>query len=128
MRNVFDTAGTLLNGKPSSAWTAQGNRAIVANALDYAIERKLLGINPVKTVKWKPPKAAQEVDRRCVVNPTQARRLLAAVLRQSPSGPRLAAFFAVIYYAGLRPEEALGDSGEDDTAETARADDDNGKG
>jgi hypothetical protein len=24
-----------------------------------------------------------------------------------PSGPRLAAFFAVIYYAALRPEEAV---------------------
>jgi len=26
---------------------------------------------------------------------------------QAPSGPRLVAFFAVIYYAGLRPEEAV---------------------
>jgi integrase len=48
-----------------------------------------------------------EVDRRCVVNHTQARRLLNAVRQQMPSGPRLAAFFAVIYYAALRPEEAV---------------------
>jgi integrase len=107
MRSVLDAAGTLLDGKPAAAWTAQGNRAIVANALEYAVERKLLDSNPVKTVKWKPPKAAQEVDRRCVVNPAQARRLLAAVREQSPSGPRLVAFFAIIYYAGLRPEEAV---------------------
>lgn len=107
MRSVLDVAGTLLDGKPASAWTAQGNRAIVANALEYAVERKLLGTNPVKTVKWKPPQATQEVDRRSVVNPAQARRLLAAVRRRSPSGPRLIAFFAVIYYAGLRPEEAV---------------------
>jgi integrase len=107
MRSVLDAAGTLLDGKPAAAWTAQGNRAIVANALEYAVERKLLGTNPVRAVKWKPPKAAQEIDRRCVVNPAQARRLLAAVRGQSPSGPRLVAFFAVIYYAGLRPEEAV---------------------
>jgi integrase len=107
MRRVLDTAGTLLNGKPAAAWTAQGNRAIVANALEYAIERKLLDSNPVRTVKWKPARAAQEIDRRCVVNPAQARRLLAAVREQSPSGPRLVAFFAVVYYAGLRPEEAV---------------------
>ena len=107
MRSVLDAAGTLLNGRPASAWTAQGNRAIVANALDYAVERKLLDRNPVKTVKWKPPKATQEVDRRCVINHKQARRLLGAVRKQSPSGPRLVAFFAVIYYAGLRPEEAV---------------------
>jgi integrase len=37
----------------------------------------------------------------------QARRLLAAVRKQSPSGPRLVAFYAVMYYAGLRPEEAV---------------------
>jgi len=107
MRSVLDAAGTLLDGRPASAWTAQGNRAILANALDYAVERKLLGLNPVKTARWKPPKATQDVDRRCVVNHAQARRLLTAVREQSPSGPRLAAFFAVIYYAGLRPEEAV---------------------
>jgi integrase len=107
MRNMLDAGGTLLSGKPAAAWTAQGNRAIVANALEYAVERKLLGTNPVKTVKWKPPKATQEIDRRCVVNPAQARRLLASVRHQLPSGPRLVAFFAVLYYAGLRPEEAV---------------------
>jgi len=107
MRSVLDAAGTLLDGKPAAAWTGQTNRQIVANALEYAVERKLLAANPVKAVKWKPPKAAQEVDRRCVVNPAQARRLLAAVRGQSPGGPRLVAFFAVIYYTGLRPEEAV---------------------
>jgi integrase len=48
-----------------------------------------------------------EVDRRSVVNHAQARRLLKAVRGQVPSGPRLVAFYAVIYYAGLRPEEAV---------------------
>ena len=35
------------------------------------------------------------------------RRLLDAVRAQLPSGPRLVAFLAVIYYAALRPEEAV---------------------
>jgi integrase len=47
------------------------------------------------------------VDRRSVVNPRQARALLEAVRAQQPSGARLVAFFAVMYYAGLRPEEAI---------------------
>ena len=47
------------------------------------------------------------MDRRSVVNPRQARALLDAVCAQRPSGPRLVAFFAVMYYAGLRPEEAI---------------------
>ena len=42
-----------------------------------------------------------------MVNPRQARALLAAVRAQKPSGPRLVAFFGVMYYAGLRPEEAV---------------------
>jgi len=40
-------------------------------------------------------------------NHAQARRLLSAVRQQIPSGPRLVAFFAIIYYAALRPEEAV---------------------
>jgi integrase len=54
------------------------------------------------------PKTSAAVDRRSVVNPRQARALLAAVRAQKPSGPRLVAFFGVMYYAGLRPEEAIG--------------------
>jgi integrase len=92
--------------------TSLVERSVTADALideldRLALTRKLLGANPIKTVNWKPPKATQEIDRRCVVNPAQARRLLISVQRQSPSGPRLVAFFAVLYYAGLRPEEAV---------------------
>jgi integrase len=38
-----------------------------------------------------------------VVNPAQARALLSAVRRADPA---VAAFFACLYYAGLRPAEA----------------------
>ena len=66
----------------------------------------LLDTNPIRALKWTAPKVSSQVDRRCVVNPRQARALLDAVRAQQPSGPRLVAFFAVMYYAGLRPEEA----------------------
>jgi integrase len=49
----------------------------------------------------------QSIDRRSVVNHRQARALLDAVAAQKPSGPRLVAFFGLIYYAALRPEEAV---------------------
>jgi integrase len=107
MRDVLDAAATQISGKPASAWTARSNRAILANAIEYAMELRILGSNPIKAIKWKAPKTTQEVDRRCVVNPVQARRLLKSVRKQMPSGPRLVAFFAVIYYAALRPEEAV---------------------
>jgi integrase len=52
------------------------------------------------------------VDRRLVVNPTQARALLAAVHQADPA---VAAFFACLYYAGLRPAEARNLRAEDCT-------------
>ena len=107
MRAVLDAAVTQLNGQPAAPWTARTNRAILANALEYAVEMRVLSGNPIKAIKWEPPKTTQEVDRRSVVNPGQARRLLDAARGQLPSGPRLVAFFAVIYYAALRPEEAV---------------------
>jgi hypothetical protein len=54
----------------------------------------------------------QEVDRRVVVNPRQARELLTAVTYvgtyDRASGRRLRALFGCLYYAALRPGEALG--------------------
>ena len=67
----------------------------------------LLETNPIWALKRTTPKVSSQVDRRSVVNPLQARALLEAVRAQQPSGPRLVAFFAVMYYAGLRPEEAI---------------------
>jgi integrase len=49
----------------------------------------------------------ESIDRRSVVNPAQARALLAAVETMPRSGRRLVAFFGSIYYAALRPEEAV---------------------
>jgi integrase len=76
--------------------------------MDYAVELKLLSSNPIRALKWTAPRVSGQVDRRCVVNPHQARALLDSVRVQQPSGQRLVAFFGLMYYAGLRPEEAVG--------------------
>ncbi len=70
------------------------------------MERRLLSRNPITNLSWKAPRTVQTVDRRVVVNPEQARSLLDAVRREKPSGRRLVAFFAAMYYAALRPAEA----------------------
>jgi len=64
-------------------------------------------------LKWTAPKTVRAIDKRVVINPRQGRELLAAVgaqkietLPRRSSGPMLKAFFAVMYYAALRPEEA----------------------
>ncbi|MGH3487881.1 MAG: tyrosine-type recombinase/integrase [Actinopolymorphaceae bacterium] len=106
-RALLDTATTRLDGKRNAASTVSRNRAILYNAFEYAVEMKVLPKNPLKDLKWKAPRAAREVDRRSVVNPEQADALLKAVGKQKPSGPRLVAFFGVMYYSALRPEEAV---------------------
>jgi integrase len=55
-------------------------------------------------VQWSAPKSTDEVDRRVVVNPRQARALLEAVRVRAP---QLVAFFGCMYYTALRPAEAL---------------------
>ncbi|WP_030452042.1 tyrosine-type recombinase/integrase [Herbidospora cretacea] len=107
IRDVLDKATSTVAGTRAAPNTVRKHRLIVSNALDYAVELKLLDGNPLKTLNWKPPKSTYEVDRASVINHAQARRLLDAVRQQQPSGPRLVAFFAVMYYAGLRPEEAV---------------------
>ncbi|MBO0822450.1 MAG: site-specific integrase [Actinobacteria bacterium] len=106
-RRVLEHATGRLDGRNAAASTARRHRTILANAMDYAIELGLLDSNPIRALKWTAPKVSSQVDRRSVVNPQQARALLEGVRAQQPSGPRLVAFFAVMYYAGLRPEEAI---------------------
>jgi integrase len=117
---MLDRATGRLDGKNAAASTARRHRTILANAMDYAVELGLVETNPVRTLKWTAPKVSSQVDRRSVVNPRQARALLEAVRAQQPSGARLVAFFAVMYYAALRPEEAI-NLREDDVALPSKA-------
>ncbi|MBB4917402.1 tyrosine-type recombinase/integrase [Streptosporangium saharense] len=106
-RALLDAATSRLDGKRAAASTSRKHRVILSNAMAHAVEMKLLSKNPIPDLKWKVPKTTSQVDRRSVINPEQARKLLEAVRTQKPSGPLLMPFFAVLYFAGLRPEEAV---------------------
>src|SRR5258708_6817193 len=71
-----------------------------------------LSFNPADKlrVRSRRSKVVATVDRRVVVNPAQARELLTAAtyLGVRGRGERLRAFFACMYFAALRPGEALG--------------------
>lgn len=82
-------------------------RAVLYNALGYAVERKLLPANPIDQVQWSAPEVAETVDRRVVAGPAQVKQLLAAVRSQGDRGAHLYAYFAVLYFAGLRPSEGV---------------------
>jgi integrase len=104
VRKALDLLATRLDGKAAAATTVARKRAVFYGALRYAVELRLLDSHPMDHVQWAAPKSADEVDRRSVVNPKQAVTLLTAVHDREP---RLVAFFACMYYAALRPAEAL---------------------
>jgi integrase len=112
-RELLAAATSRLDGSQAAATSIRRNRAVLLNAMEHAVELRLIEGNPVKNLKWRAPKIAMAVDRHVVVNPRQARLLLEAVSALRPSGPRLVAFFGVLYYSGLRPEEAIGLRGGD---------------
>jgi integrase len=70
-------------------------------AVDAAAAARTSGI------QWTTPAVAATVDRRVVVSPAQARTLLAAVRSLGDRGAHLEAFYDCLYYAALRPSEAV---------------------
>ncbi|MFE4754465.1 tyrosine-type recombinase/integrase [Streptomyces mirabilis] len=113
VHELIDALGLRLDGEPAATQTYRRRRAVVFNALEYAVELEHLPSNPLSRVRRKRGKRpVQEVDRRVVVNPRQARELLTAITYvggyDRASGRRLCAFFGCLYYAAMRPGEALG--------------------
>jgi integrase len=102
-----------LDGKPTAATVTRRKRAVFYNALELAAtgKRRTLARNPLDTMRWRPPEIAEKVDRRVVANPRQVRELLTALTyvsgRDRDRGSRLVAMFAAMYYAALRPAEAV---------------------
>jgi integrase len=104
IRKALDELSLRLDGKQAAANTIARKRAVFYGALRYAVELRLLTVHPMEHVQWVTPKSTEEVDRRSVVNPQQALALVGVVADRHP---RLAAFFACLYYGALHPAEAL---------------------
>ncbi len=107
LRRVLNQLPRKLDGTPAAATVVARKRAVLFNLLGYAVDKKHFAMNPMATVRWKSPKVAEAIDRRRVVNPRQAGALIQAVADQGPMGRHLEAFFGCLYYAGLRPSEAV---------------------
>jgi integrase len=106
-RRMLDRISRKQDGTVAAANTANRKRMVLGNAMEYACEIGGLPSNPLKRVKWTKPRTLRTVDPRVVINSSQARRFLAAVGSRGPRGERLKAFFGCMYYAALRPEEAI---------------------
>ncbi|MGH3380743.1 MAG: tyrosine-type recombinase/integrase [Actinoallomurus sp.] len=106
-RALLDRISKKQDGMPAAASTATRKRMTINNLIQYAIEVNVLPSNPLHKVKWSRPRTLRSVDPRAVINSDQARRLLTAVRAHSERGQRMVAFFGCMYYAALRPEEAV---------------------
>jgi integrase len=104
IRAALDGLRTCLDGSPAAANTIIRKRAVFHGALGYAVELGLLPANPIGLVRWRVSRAAVAVSPGAVASPAQVRAILAQVARIRPE---LAAFFGCLYYAALRPEEAV---------------------
>ncbi|TYB71296.1 tyrosine-type recombinase/integrase [Nonomuraea sp. PA05] len=108
-RAVLEALAVVQDGTKAATTSFRRRRAAFHTALEHAVELGDLDFNPLDRVKWKPAKLSNVVDRRAVVNPRQARELLTAVTYVGRTrGPMMAAMFACMYFAGLRPAEAQG--------------------
>lgn len=102
-RRALDALALRLDGKPAAVNTIARKRAVYYGVLQYAVELRRMDSHPFAHVSWTAPKAEEQVDRRTVVNPGQARALIEAAgdVRADTKA------FGTLYYAALRPEEAL---------------------
>jgi integrase len=106
--------GKSVTGRTVTTSTWDKRRAVLHRAIEFARASGWIDTNPLTGRRhFARHTGPQVVDPRVVVNPAQARQLLAAVTyvqgrrrRDRQRGARLHAFFACLYYGGLRPGEA----------------------
>ncbi|WP_308259568.1 tyrosine-type recombinase/integrase [Pseudonocardia sp. H11422] len=106
--------GKSVDGRAVTSSTWDKRRAVLHRCVGFAVSSSWLDRNPITGRRLPTAAAVQSVDPRVVVNPAQARQLLAAVSyvvagnhTDPQRGSRLYAFFACLYYGGLRPGEAM---------------------
>jgi integrase len=107
VRRALAACASTLTGTAAAGSTQRRKRSVFYNALGYAVEQGHLSANPVDRIQWTTPAVAATVDRRVVVSPAQARQLLTAAGKLSDRGAHLQTFYACLYYAALRPSEAV---------------------
>ncbi|WP_042401503.1 tyrosine-type recombinase/integrase [Streptacidiphilus carbonis] len=106
-RKALTALTKLLDGTTAAPSTTRRKRAIFHNAVGFALEAGHLTGNPLHRIQWKIPDVIEVVEPEVAVNPEQAAALLRAVREQGKRGRHLEAFFGCLYFAGMRPAEAV---------------------
>jgi integrase len=111
---LLTALGKTATGRPVTSLTWDKRRAVLHRTVEFARSSGWVESNPLTGRRHVARHSGpQVVDPRVVVNPAQARQPLAALTyvggrrrQDRDRGRRLHAFFACLYYAGLRPGEA----------------------
>lgn len=105
---VVAALGTRLNGAAAAASSVTRNERIMNLVVAYANRHQYLSGNPLPTRKERAaPKVAQAIDKRRLLNRNRVAEMLDWIGERPRRGLLYQAFFATLYYAGLRPEEAV---------------------
>ena len=107
VEKVLNAFAARADGKPGhlAATTIRRRRTALNTALTDAVKRGLLPANPLLASDWKIPKINHAVDLRLLLDVDDFEALYAALRAGTPAAARLSAFYAVMFYAGLRTAE-----------------------
>jgi integrase len=103
-RRALEALALRLDGTRAAATTITRKRAVFHGCLGYAAELGLLEANPLDHITWRSPRSSCSADPRSAATPGEVQAILAEVTRIRPE---LTAFFGCLYYAALRPAEAV---------------------
>ena len=103
-RRALEALALRLDGTRAAATTITRKRAVFHGCLGYAAELGLLEANPLDRITWRPPRSSCSAGPRSAATPAEVQAILAEVTQIRPE---LTAFFGCLYYAALRPAEAV---------------------
>ncbi len=82
---VLDAIALKLDGTPVAASTVKRNRRVLIVAMECAVTRHILSVNPLPKGRGTSARTSTAVDKRCLINAVQAARLLEWI-RRRPRG------------------------------------------
>jgi hypothetical protein len=103
-RRALEALALRLDGTRAAAATITRKRTVFNGCLGYAAELGLLAANPLDRTTWRPPRSSCPAGLRSAATPAEVQAILAEVTRIRPE---LTAFLGCLYYAALRPAEAV---------------------
>ena len=103
-RRALEALALRLDGSRAAATTIARKRAVFHNCLSYAVELGMLEANPLDRITGRPPRPSCPVNLRSAASPAEVQAILAEITKVRPE---LTAFFGCLYYAALRPAEAV---------------------